>query len=180
MTRRTNYFRVSVSPRFLFRWVRSVVNVHWDGSYEYTIERSMIDERFIASLLRRSTFFLVPFSLFFPPSLFFVFGLPGENVFGKWKPIWRKIRLKVLAWVICVASFLFQYAVPYFKVICWELSDLCISVKKRTIFHTILKSPRLFQILRYTCEQKIHSVNLEHDSLETFSLLIWNAEYLRK
>lgn len=44
----------------------------------------------------------------------------------------------------------------------------------------IVDSPRLFQILRYTREQEIHTVNLERDSLETFSLLISNADYLKK
>lgn len=46
--------------------------------------------------------------------------------------------------------------------------------------YEIVDSPRLFRILRYTREHEIHTVNLEHDSLETLSLLICNADYLRK
>lgn len=114
-------------------------------------------------------FFSFRFPCFFPSLCFFVFGLPGENVFGKWKPIWRKIRLKVLAWVICVASFLFQYAVPYFKVICSELSDLCISVKKQTIFHTISKS-----LIRRGCfEFSVRHANMR------YTLWTWNTILLK-
>lgn len=114
-------------------------------------------------------FFSFRFPCFFSLSLLFVFGLPGENVFGKWKPIWRKIRLKVLAWVICVASFLFQYAVPYFKVICSELSDLCISVKKQTIFHTISKS-----LIRRGCfEFSVRHANMR------YTLWTWNTILLK-
>lgn len=109
------------------------------------------------------------FPVFFPSLCFFVFGLPGENVFGKWKPIWRKIRLKVLAWVICVASFLFQYAVPYFKVICSELSDLCISVKKQTIFHTISKS-----LIRRGC----FKFSVRHANMR-YTLWTWNTILLK-
>lgn len=109
------------------------------------------------------------FPVFFPSLCFFVFCLPGENVFGKWKPIWRKIRLKVLAWVICVASFLFQYAVPYFKVICSELSDLWISVKKQTIFHTISKS-----LIRRGCfEFSVRHAN------KRYTLWTWNTILLK-
>lgn len=114
-------------------------------------------------------FFSFRFPCFFPPLCFFVFGLPGENVFGKWKPIWRKIRLKVLAWVICVASFLFQYAVPYFKVICSELSDLCISVKKQTIFHTIPKS-----LIRRGC----FKFSVTHAN-KRYTLWTWNTILLK-